>query len=86
LESKTREYSEAVIDEFRKLFDVVAISPTTIEKLVEMREFFSTLQPKIDHLSERILKNDSHFSLMENAKWQIPMDFMDIRWEVFKWL
>jgi hypothetical protein len=19
------------------------------------------------------------------AKWQIPMDFMDIRWDVFKW-
>ena len=28
-------------------------------------EFFSTLQQKIDVLSDRIVKNDSHFALME---------------------
>lgn len=61
------------------------VSPGTIEKVAEMREFFSTLQPKIDVLSDRIVKNDAHFALMEAAKWQIPMDFMDIRWDVFKW-
>ena len=95
LESKTRMFSESVIQEFRQLYDIIVISPQTIEKVAEMRgneqiclffcalffvnywfllmylcmyvwlEFFSTLQLKIDVLSDRIVKNDSHFALME---------------------
>ena len=40
---------------------------------------------RIDQLQDRIGKNDAHYALMEQAKWQIPMDQMDVRWEVFRW-
>ena len=37
LESKTREFSESVIQEFRQLYDIIVISPGNIEKVAEMR-------------------------------------------------
>jgi dynein heavy chain len=85
LQNKTRKFAEILIQEFRSMYEVVTKSPNTIEKLTEMREFISTLPLRIDHLSERISKNDLHFSLMEHAKWQISIEEMDVRWEVFMW-
>ena len=85
LDLKTREYAESVMHEFRTMFDVVAISPSNIEKITEMRDFLSTLPVRIDLLGERIAKSDSFFALMEAARWQLPNDAMDLRWEVFHW-
>jgi len=85
LDLKTREYAESVMHEFRTMFDVVAISPSNIEKITEMRDFLSTLPTRIDQLGERIGKSDSFFALMEGARWQLPNDAMDLRWEVFHW-
>eukprot|EP01038_Epipyxis_sp_PR26KG_P005424 gene5424-7514_t len=85
LQSKVKTYAEAVIEEFRTMYDIVVVSPATIEKITEMREFISTLGQRIDQLQERIVKNDGHYALMEAAKWQIPMDEMDVRWDVFLW-
>ncbi len=82
LERKTREFADSVVEEFRQMFDVVAINPTNIEeKITEMRDNLAALPGRIELLNERIGKNDSHFALIEGAKWQIPVDLMDMRWE-----
>lgn len=85
LERKTKEFADAVIEEFRSMWDVIAISPTNIEKLTELREFMAALPQRIDAVSDRIDKNEAHFALIEGAKFQVPMDVMDMKWEVFRW-
>ena len=40
---------------------------------------------KIDAMGDRITKNDLYFKLLEDAKWKIPVDQMDLHWEVFRW-
>lgn len=85
LERKAREYAESLINDFRVMFDRLAVSPVDIETVTEMREFIGTLPQGIDQLGDRIIKNDGHFALMESAKWQIPMEQMDVRWDVFRW-
>ena len=85
LEKKAKEYADTVVEDFREMYDKLTRSPTDIEGVAEMKDFMSTLQVRIDQLSDRIGKNDSHYALMEQAKWQIPMDQMDVRWEVFRW-
>lgn len=85
VELKTRQYSETLIQEFRGMFDVISIAPSHIEKLTEMREFLGTLPGRIDQLGSSIGKNDNHFILLDAAKWQLPLDLMDIRWEIFSW-
>ena len=67
------------------MYDKLCVTPSTIEGVAEMKEYVSTLQVRIDILSEKILRNDSHYALMEAAEWQISMDQMDVRWEVFRW-
>jgi dynein heavy chain len=85
LEKKAKEFADNVVDEFRDMFDKLSVNPCTIEDVAEMKDYISTLQVRIDTLSEKILKNDAHYALMEVAKWQISMDQMDVRWEVFRW-
>jgi dynein heavy chain len=85
LDLKTREYAESVMLEFRAMYDVVTVAPANIEKITELRDFMATLPQRIDQLGERIGKSDSFFALLEAAKWQLPMDAMDLRWEVFHW-
>ncbi|RYG69727.1 hypothetical protein EON64_02010, partial [archaeon] len=85
LEKKTREYADATIIEFRSMFDVIVISPQNIEKLTELREFMGGLPQRVHLASDRIDKNENYFALIEDAKWQLPMEVMDMRWEVFRW-
>jgi dynein heavy chain len=85
LDHKTREYAESVMHEFRTMFDIVSVAPANIEKITEMRDLMSGMPVRIEQLGERISKSDSYFALMEAAKWQLPMDAMDLRWEVFHW-
>jgi dynein heavy chain len=85
LERKIREYADTVIQEFRTMWDVVAVQPQNIEKLTELRDYMSGLTQKIEQISDRLDKNDQHFKLIEQAKWQMPMDVMDMKWEVFRW-
>lgn len=84
-EKKTREFAEEIIVEFREMFDRLSVVPSSIEVLVEQRDYLATIPQKIDLLADRITKNDQHFALLDAAKWQIPMEQMDIRWEVFRW-
>jgi dynein heavy chain, axonemal len=85
LERKAREYADATIIEFRNMFDVVVVSPSNIEKLTELREFLAGVPQRVNQLSDRIEKNEMYFSLIESSKWQMPMEVMDMRWEVFRW-
>lgn len=85
LERKTREFSELIISEFRDMYNRVVITPNSIEEIVELREYMIQLPARVDMLSDRIQKNESHFVLIESAKWQISFEQMDMRWEVLKW-
>ena len=67
------------------MYDKLSMTPSTIEGVTAMKAYISTLQSNVDLLHEKILKNDSHYALMEGAKWQITMDQMDVRWEVYRW-
>eukprot|EP01033_Poteriospumella_lacustris_P000280 gene286-182_t len=85
MERKTREYAEAVMQEFRLMFDVLVISPQNIEKLTEMREMIAGMPQRIDMLSDRIDKNTNYFDLISMARWQLQPDVADLKWEVFRW-
>jgi dynein heavy chain len=85
VERKTREYAEIIVNEFRDMYSVITVSPNDIEKLTELKEYMAVLPGKIDAISSKIATNDLHFQLLESAKWQIPFDSMDMRWEVFRW-
>ena len=85
LNHKTKEYSENVINEFRQMYDTITIIPSTIEKITELRDYLSTLPIKIELLNDKINKTESYFSLLESAKYQLPLDTMDLRWEVYHW-
>lgn len=67
------------------MYDKLSVTPSSIEGVTAMKAYIGTLQSNVDILNEKILKNDSHYALMEGAKWQITLDQMDIRWEVFRW-
>ena len=61
------------------MFDKLSVTPSTIEGVAEMKEYVSTLQGRIDLLNDKIIRNDSHYGLMEEAKWTISLDQMDVR-------
>ena len=67
------------------MYDKLCGCPQTIEGVSEMKEYMGTLQIRIDSLSDKINQNDNHYSLMENAEWQISSEQMDVRWEVYRW-
>ena len=69
----------------RGMYDKLCGCPQTIEGVSEMKEYMGTLQMRIDSLSDKISQNDNHYSLMENAEWQISSEQMDTRWEVYRW-
>lgn len=85
LEKKAREYAEVVSEEFREIFDKLSINPYNVEQLTEMKEFLSSLPIKIDALGDKISTCTFNFDLLESAKWQVPYDYLDLKWEVFKW-
>jgi dynein heavy chain len=85
VEKKTKQFADEIVKEFREIFDGLSNTPTTIETVTDMKDYIQTLPPLVEELSERISKNDAHFALMEDAKWQLPLDQMDLRWEVFRW-
>lgn len=85
LQSKSRDYANLIMEDFRSMYDSIAIPPRDIEKLTELRELMAGMPQRIDALAEKIIKNEVHFALMEDAKWKIPLDEMDIRWDVFRW-
>lgn len=85
LEKKTRDFAESVINDFRSMYDVIVISPTNIEKLTELRETMTGMPQRVEHLTDKIEKNTTFFELIEKAKWQLPFDILDLRWEVFRW-
>jgi dynein heavy chain len=82
LELKIREFAETIITEFREMFNRLAVAPTSIEGIVELRDFMSGLPSRIDMLAGSIEKNEANFSLMESSKWQVSFEQMDMRWEV----
>ena len=59
--------------------------PDDIEGITETREYMAGLPQKIDAMSDRITKNDTYFKLLDEAKWKIPGDQMDLHWDVFRW-
>jgi dynein heavy chain, axonemal len=85
IELKTRDYSEALSQEFRELFDKLNINPTTVEVLTEMKDFLATLPSKIEAISEKIATCMSYFDLLEEAKVQVSTDHLDLRWDVYRW-
>ena len=85
LERKTREFAEGVSAEFSEMYVDLAVVPADIEELVALREYMVTLPPKIDALSDKIEKNESHYLLMSEAKWRIGLDQMDLKWEIYRW-
>ena len=85
VERKTREYAESVVREFRSMFDHVTVTPATIEQLTDLREYLLTLPNFIEQLNDRIVLNDTHFSYLEKARWQLSLDIMDLKWDVFRW-
>lgn len=85
LESEIKSFAELIISEFRDMFNRIIVAPTTIEGVVELRDFMAQLPVRIEALSDRIQRNEFHFGLMEAAQWQIPFDLMDMRWETARW-
>lgn len=85
LERKTREFADVTMQEYRAMFDSLNINPSNIEGVTELRELMATFPQRIDQVASKNDQNNLHFSLMEDAKWQIPTEQMDIRWEVFRW-
>jgi len=85
LESNTFTFARGIMDGFSGMFDQMSTIPSDIEGIAAMREYMSTLKPLIDSMQTGIIKNDHHYQLMADAKWKIPQDQMDVRWEVFRW-
>ena len=85
LQEKVLAYANEIVAEFQEMFDKLIIPPTDIEQITELREYMASLPQKIDAMGDRITKNDLYFKLLEDAKWKIPIDQMDLHWEVFRW-
>lgn len=74
LEMRIRDYAESIISEFRDMYNRLVVIPNSIEGIVELREFMTQLPGAIELLSDRIQRNEGHFSLIETAKWQIGFE------------
>eukprot|EP01041_Mallomonas_annulata_P000971 gene971-1882_t len=85
IERKSREYAEEVVKAFRVMFDRITITPNTIENLTELREYMTTLPLIIEELGDRIEQNEDNYKLLEKSRCQLPIDQMDLRWDVFRW-
>lgn len=85
LERKTRDYAENLSQEFRVMYDTLSVNPTTVEQLTDMKEYLNTLSAKIELQSDKIKNCMSFFSILEDAKYSVAMDVLDLRWEVYRW-
>ena len=85
LQKKVYEYSLAITTEFQEEFDTLVVIPGDIEGIADKRDFMGGLPQKIDSVADRIKRNGEYFKLIDEAKWRIPEDQMDMRWEVFRW-
>lgn len=85
LERKTKEFAENVMADYRRIFDELSVTPRDIEGITDLREKIAGMPKQISEIADKNSKNDSHYELLEQAKWKIPLDQMDIRWDVFRW-
>jgi dynein heavy chain len=85
LQDKCVEYAMEITREFQEMYDELIVPPADIEGITDVRDYMSGLPQKIDAMGDRITKNDLYFRLLDDAKWKIPVDQMDLHWEVFRW-
>ena len=85
LQRKTLEYAESINNEFQDMFGELIIVPSNIEQVAERREFIVTLDNRINGQLPFITKCDTHFGLLEQSQWKIPVEAMDMRWDVLFW-
>ena len=67
------------------MFAQLVIIPTNIEQVSAMREYMASLENRINMQTPLIAKNVAHYALLENAKWKIPIESMDMNLEVQCW-